>query len=119
MPYAQILTTASKANTTGGTFADSLAANSGDSLAVPNYNSGGARILEAWAIDSDSVMEGELIYSRPESTHDQQHGFRFNVPAVALGGAAKNAAFNVLQGSQRIEVFKSDVAAITVTTTAA
>ena len=119
MPYAQILTTASKANTTGGTFADSLAANSGDSLSVPNYNTGGARILEAWAIDSDSVMEGELIYSRPESTHDQQHGFRFNVPAVALGGAAKNAAFNVLQGSQRIEVFKSDVAAITVTTTAA
>src|SRR5207302_10589649 len=119
MPYAQVLTTAFKANAAGGTFADSLAANSGDSLSVANFNTGGARVLEAWAIDSDSVAEFQWIYTRPEATHDQSHGFRFEVPSVALGGAATNAAFNVLQGMDVINLFKSDTAAITVTSTAA
>jgi len=119
MPYAQVLSTASKANLTGGTFADSLTANAGDSLAVANYNTGGARWLEAWGIDSDSVMEGELIYTRPESTHDQQHGVRFEIPAVSLGGAATNAAFNILPGFATIPVFKSDTLTITVSGTAA
>lgn len=119
MPYAQILTTASKANATGGTFADSLTANSGDSLSVANYNTGGARMLEAWGIDSDSVSEFEFIYTRPESTHDQQHGFRVECPAAALGGAATNAAFNFLPGGQRIEVFKSDTLTLSVSATAA
>jgi hypothetical protein len=119
MPYAQVLTTASKANTTGGTFADSLTANSGDSLSVANFDTGGARVLEAWAIDSDSVAELEWIYTRPEATHDQSHGARFSIPAVALGGAATNAAFNLLPGYATIKLFKSDTATLTVTTTAA
>ena len=119
MPYAQVLTTAFKANAAGGTFADSLAANSGDSLSVANFNTGGARVLEAWGIDSDSVAEFQWIYTRPEATHDQSHGFRFEVPSVALVGAATDAAFNVLQGMDVINLFKSDTAAITVTSTAA
>src|SRR6266516_970976 len=118
MPYAQVLTTANKASLTGGAFADTLTANSGDSLSVANFNTGGARVLEAWAIDSDSVAEFQWIYTRPEATHDQQHGVRFEVPAVALGGAATNAAFNVLQGMDVINLFKSDVATIQASCTA-
>jgi hypothetical protein len=119
MPYAQVLTTAFKANAAGGTFADTLAATTGDSLAVANFNTGGARVLEAWAIDSDSVAEFQWFYSRPEATHDQQHGVRFEVPAAALGGAATNAAFNVLQGMDVINLFKSDTATIQASCTAA
>ena len=37
MPYAQVLNTASVASASGGTFADVLTINSGDSLAVANY----------------------------------------------------------------------------------
>ena len=119
MPHAIVLTTASKANTTGGTFADSLTANTGDSLAVMSYASGGARIIEMWGIDSDSVAELEVIYTRPDSTHDQQNGFRAEIPAVALGGAATNAAFNILQGGLEIPVFLNDTGTFKVTTTAA
>ncbi|MDE2472865.1 MAG: hypothetical protein KGL35_30140 [Bradyrhizobium sp.] len=119
MPYALILNTASKANLTGGAFADSLTANSGDSLAVVNYDSGGARILEAWGIDSDSVMEAEWIFTRPETSHDQQHGIRFNIPALVPGGAASIGAHNILPGYAQIPVFKSDAATITVSGTAA
>lgn len=118
MPRAVVLTTASKAGTTGGTFADSLTANSGDSLAVANYGAGGARIIEMWGIDSDSVAELEVIFTRPESTHDQSHGARFNIPALTPGGAATVAAHNMLPGYVSIPVFKSDTAALTVTTTA-
>lgn len=119
MPYACTLTTASKANTTGGTFADNLAANSNDSLAVANYGSGGARILEMWGIDSDSVAELEVIYTRPESTHDQQHGVRFNIPALLPGGAAAVAGHNLLGGYGQIKLFKSDTPTLSVTSTAA
>src|SRR5438045_1962530 len=77
MPRAIVLNSASKANTTGGTMADTLTANAGDSLAVANFNTGGAKVLEAWVIDSDSVAEGQWVYTRPEATHDQQRGFRF------------------------------------------
>lgn len=118
MPPVAVLTTASKANLTGGTFADSLSANSGDSLSVNSFTSGGARIVSAWAIDSDSVMEGELYYTRPESTHDQINGFRFQVPSVALGGAATNAAFNVLGTGVEIPVFVNDTATVKVSGTA-
>jgi hypothetical protein len=38
MPQAIILNTASKANTTGGTFADTLTANSRDTLSIPLTN---------------------------------------------------------------------------------
>lgn len=119
MPYAQVLTTAYVANTGGGTFADNLAANSGDSLSVANYDTGGARIIEGWAIDSDHACEIEVFYSRPESTHDQQHGWRFGVPGAALSGAATLAAFNVLPGYTSIPVFKSDTPTMSVTSTAA
>lgn len=119
MPPVAVLTTASKANITGGTFADSLSANTNDSLSVASYVSGGARIVAAWAIDSDSVMEGELYYTRPESTHDVQNGFRFEVPAIGLGGAATNSAFNVLGSGVEIPVFVNDTATIKVSGTSA
>jgi hypothetical protein len=52
MGRALILNTASKANTTGGTFADTLTANSGDSLSVANYDANadqsGAKVTEMW-----------------------------------------------------------------------
>lgn len=119
MPPCLILTTASKANLAGGAFADSLTANSGDSLGVASFQNGGARLAEAWAIDSDSVAEGEIIYTRPDSTHDQQNGYRFEVPAVSLGGAGTTAAFNVLPGGFEIPVFPNDTATVKVTGTAA
>jgi hypothetical protein len=118
VPYAQVLTTAYVAGATGGTFADSLAANSGDSLSVANYDTGGARIIEGWAIDSDHACEIQVYYSRPESTHDQQHGWRFGVPGAALSGAATLAAFNVMPGYTSFPVFKSDTPTIQVTSTA-
>jgi len=115
---AIVLTSASKANTTGGTFADSPTANSGDTIAVANFSDGQGFITEMWGIDSDSVAEVEMFYSRPYSTHDQSRGFRVEVPATALGGAATNAAFNFLPGNARIEVFRSDTPTINWTTTA-
>jgi hypothetical protein len=118
MGRAVVLNTASKSSLTGGTFADSLTANSGDSLAVANYNTGGAKVLEAWGIDSASVCEGEWIYTRPESTHDQQHGFRFGLPALIPGGAASVGAHNILPGLVTIDLYKSDTGTITVSGTA-
>src|SRR5437660_6596768 len=119
MPHAVVLTTASKANTAGGTFADTLVANTGDSLSVASYLNGGARLIEAWAMNTDHVAEGEIIYTRPDSTHDQQHCYRFEVPSTALGGEANNCGFNVLPGDLEIPVFLNDSATIKVTTTAA
>lgn len=119
MPHAIILTTASKASLTGGTFADTLTADTGDSLAVANYDTGGARILEAWAIDSASVAELQLVYSRPESSHDQSHGIRFGVPALVPGGAGNVAAHMLLGGLVTLPVFKSDTPTISVSGTAA
>lgn len=119
MPHAIILSTAAKVATTGGTFADTLTALTGDSLSVASYQSGGARVIEAWGIDSDSAAEGEWIYTRPDSTHDQQNGFRFQIPALALGGVGTNAAFNILPGDLEIPVFLNDAATIKVSTTAA
>lgn len=119
MPHAIVLNTASKANLTGGTFADTLVANSGDSLAVANYDSGGARILEAWGMDNASACEVQWIYTRPEATHDQSHGARFEIPALFPGGAGKPAAHNLLPGYVDVPVFKSDAALIQVSGTAA
>lgn len=118
MPHAFVLTSASKATTTGGTFADTLTANSGDSLSVANYNTGGARITEMWGIDSTSVAELSVVYTRPESTHDQQRGVRFSVPALVPGGANAVAGHNLLGGYGTIDLYKSDVGTYTVTTTA-
>jgi hypothetical protein len=118
MPYAQILTTASKKDLTGGAFADTLSANAGDSLAVANFNTGGARVLEAWAIDASNVLEVAWVYTRPEATHDQQRGFRFMVPATTFGGVGTRGALNVLPGGAVINLFKSDTATFTVSGTA-
>ncbi len=119
MGYARILTTASKASLTGGAFADNLVANTGDSLAVPNYVNGGARITHAWGIDSASVAEGQLLYSRYESVHDQQHGLRFELPSLVPGGAGAVAAHTILKPPMQVDVFSGDTATIGVTGTAA
>lgn len=119
MPRAVILNTASKANLTGGTFADSLSANSGDSLTVANYQSGGARIIEMWGIDSDSVAELEVLSTRPETSHDSVHGIRAMLPSIALGGAATNAAFDLLPGYNHIPLYPADALTMSVSGTAA
>ena len=118
MPRALVLTSASKANAAGGTFADSLTANAGDSLSVANYGSGGARILEMWGIDNANPAEFQVLYTRPESTHDFSHGVRFNVPSLFPGGAGKPVAHNFLPGYVYIDVFKSDTATIQASCTA-
>jgi len=119
MPHACVLTSASKAGTTGGTFGDTLVANAGDALAVANYGDGGARWLEAWGIDSTSVAELSIIYTRPQSTHDQQFGFRAAIQSLVPGGANAVAAQDFLPGALTIDVYKSDAATIKATTTAA
>lgn len=118
MPYAQVLNTASVASTTGGTFADALVANQGDSLSVANFNNGGARWLEAWGINSAHVGEVEVIYTRPEATHDQQHGLRFSILSNAFNGLGKVGETNLLGGSTLLNVFKSDTPQILTTSTA-
>lgn len=118
MPRAVVLTTASKTGNSGGTFADTLTANSGDSLAVANYDSGGARILEMWGLNTLHVGEFQIIYTRPEATHDQSHGFRVQSPSAALGGVTTNSAFNFLPGYGTIDLYKSDSPTIQVSSTA-
>lgn len=118
MGRAFVLTTASKAATSGGTFADALTANTNDSLSVANFQNGTAKITEMWAIDSDSVMEVSFVYTRPLSTHDQSRGFRYNVAALFPGGAANIAGHNVLAGYGTIDVYPSDTVTINVTSTA-
>lgn len=119
MPRAVVLNTASKSSLTGGVFADTLTANAGDALAVANFNTGNAKMLEAWGIDGTSVMEGQLVYTRPQATHDQQHGLRFEIPSLVPGGAGNVAAHNILPGLVTIDLYKSDTLTISVTGTAA
>src|SRR5215472_836185 len=119
MPYAQVLTSASKASSTGGTFADALAANTGDSLSVANFDSGGARVLEAWACDDTSAAEFSFVWTRPEASHDQSRGIRVSIPGVQGPGAGKTAAFNVLPGAATVKLFKSDTLTVNVSSTAA
>lgn len=118
MPRAVVLNTASKSGTTGGTFADTLTANSGDSLAIPNLQSGQGKIVRMWGGDSDSVMETAVTDGRVESIHDPTYGLRFNTPALALGGAATNAAFPMIEPPNYVDVFTGDTLTFTVTTTA-
>jgi hypothetical protein len=118
MPYAQVLNTASVASTSGGTFADTLVANTNDSLAVANFNTGGARWLEAWGIDSLHVAELEAFYTRPEATHDQQHGIRFNIQAAAFNTVGHVGEVSLLGGKDVVNVFKSDTLSLIATTTA-
>jgi len=119
MPPAIVLTTQSKPNLTGGAFADTLSANSGDSTAIANYGIGGARILDMWAMDSAAVAELRLRTTRPESTHDQQNGVRFLLHSTTPGGAGKQGALMLLPGDPVIPVFKSDTLTLDVTGTAA
>jgi hypothetical protein len=119
MPRAVVLNTASKSSTTGGTFADTLTANSGDSLTIPNLQSGQGKIVSMWGIDSASVAEVALTDGRVESVHDPQFGIRFNLPATAGGGAGKNYALPMITPPNYIDVFTGDTLAFTVTSTAA
>jgi hypothetical protein len=72
-----------------------------------------------WGNDSTSVMEGQLIYTRPQSTHDQSHGFRFQNASLLANVAAKVGAQEYLPGNVGFQLYKSDTATIQVTTTAA
>ena len=119
MPHALVLTTASKANTTGGTFADTLAANSGDSLAVANFVNGNAAVVKAWGIDSDAVAELAWTNSRFDSVHDPQYGVRFNIPALIPGGAAVVGSHDLIDPPSKIPMYAGDTNVLTVTTTAA
>lgn len=119
MAAAVILVGASKANLAGGTFADSLTANSGDSLTIPTTPSGVGHLVAMWAIDSDSVMDGEIYSTRVESFGDTTAGYRWGTPAVGLGGAATNAAFTVFKDNIRVPVYSGDTLTISVTGTAA
>ena len=126
MGYAVVLNTASNPSASGGTFADTLIANTGggasDSLSVANYiaadeNLAAARIVEMWGIDDAHPCEVSWRYTRPTSTHDQEYGLRSNIPAAALGGAGTNAAFNFLDGFGTVPLFKSDTPTVAVTDT--
>lgn len=119
MPPAIILNTASKAATTGGTFADTLTASSGDSLAIPLTDDDNNFIHAMWGIDSDSVAELALTDTRSDSVHDPQYGDRFNIPALIPGGAASVASHYLIRPPSSIQVFPGDALTMTVTTTAA
>lgn len=114
-----ILTTVAKANITGGTFADNLTAQGTDSTTVLVPNSGGARILEMWGINSAHVGEIQVIYTRPSSTHDQQHGYRFSVAGTALSGAGTIAAYDFLGSHGVVPLQPADVPTIQASGTAA
>jgi len=119
MPRAIVLNSASIVAATGGTWGDTFAILSGDSFSVANYggpdSASGARILEAWGTDSDSVAEIRWYYTRQDSTHDQNYGIRYGLPALSNGGAAKNPAFQLLDGLITVPLYKSDIATIQAT----
>ena len=114
MGRALVCNSAGKLNTGGGTFADTLAAVSPDSLSV----AAGARVLDMWGIDSASVAEIAVTLSRQQSVNDQTRGVRFNIPALIPGGAGTVGSHNMLPGLATIPLYKSDTFAFTVTSTA-
>jgi hypothetical protein len=118
MPRAVVLNTYSKASTTGGTFADTLTANSLDSASIPNLPSGQGKIVRAWGIDSASVAEVAITDTRFESIHDQQFGLRYNIPATAFGGAGAPAAFPLIEPPAAVPVYSGDTLTFSVTSTA-
>lgn len=118
MPYAQVLTGAFTPGTNGGTFADNMAACTGDSLSVANFATGSARMLEAWAINNLHAGEIEVIYTRPEATHDQSHGWRSSIMSAAFNVVGHVGNVNLLSGLETLNLFKSDTATISVTSTA-
>lgn len=119
MPRAVVLNTASKASTTGGTFADTLTANSGDSLAIPNLQTGEGKVMRMWGIDSASVCELALTAGRVESVHDPQFGVRFNIPPNVGGAAGSPGAVPLIEPPNYLDVFTGDTLTMTVTSTAA
>lgn len=119
MPHAIVLNTASKASTTGGTFADTLTANNLDSLSVPSLQSGEGRIINMWGIDSASVAELALTSNRPESTHDPQFGIRFNIAPNIGGSAGSPAAVPLVTPPNDVRIFSGDTLTFSVTSTAA
>lgn len=119
MPRAVLLNTASKASLTGGTFADTLSANSLDSLSIPNLPSGQGKVVRMWGIDSASVAELALTNTRFESIHDQTFGLRYNIPATAFGGAGAPAAFPLIEPPVALPVYSGDTLTLTVSGTAA
>jgi hypothetical protein len=116
---AIILNTASKASTTGGTFADTLTANTGDSLGIPLTNDSENYIFKMWGMDSVSVAEVAVTDTRTDSIHDPQFGFRFNIASLRPGGAGTVGSHTVLSGPSNIQVFPGDALTMTATTTAA
>ena len=119
MPPAIILNTYSKASTTGGTFADTLTANSGDSLSIPLTGNNENRIFKMWGSDSAHVAELALTDSRTDSIHDPQFGVRSNLAALVPGGAGAVGSHTLLSGPADIQVYPGDTLTMTVTTTAA
>jgi len=118
LPPAAILTAASKAGATGGTFADTLTVNAGDSLTIPTYNPGKARIVAIWGGDSDSVAEFEMYSTRTEGFHDTVGGFRWASPLGLAGTAAVSGAFTAIADNVEIPVYPADTITIKATSTA-
>lgn len=116
--HAVQLTTTSIVGAAGGTFADTFTAASGDSTTVAVFQTGGARVFRAWGIDSDSIAEISWFYGRTDSTMDTTFGLRTMIPSAALGGAATNAAFDLLGHTQAINVFSADIPTIKASSTA-
>lgn len=107
MPHAVLLQTASTAANTG---TQPLVANGlGNSLSVANFSNGGARVLYAWGIDSDSVAEIQWTNTRIESIHDQQYGLRYNLASLTPGGAATVAAHTMIQPPYTLPMYSGDL----------
>jgi hypothetical protein len=64
-------------------------------------------------------MEVQMIYTRPQSTHDQSHGLRVQNASLLAGQAAKVGAQEYLPGKVGFQLYKSDTAVVQVTSTAA
>lgn len=117
MGYAIVLTSASKLNCTGGTFADTLTANTGDSLSFPQFN-GKSRLTHMWGMNSDHVGEGELLLTRYESVHDQQNGLRFQIASASAGAINTVGAHTFVRPPFTVDVFSGDTATLKVSNTA-
>ena len=118
MPRAVVLNSASKASLTGGSFADTLTANSGDTLTIPNLQTGQGRILKMWGGDSASVCEVAVTDGRVESVHDPQYGIRANLPKAPFGATAGGKAFPMIEPPNYVDVFTGDALTFTCTGTA-
>jgi hypothetical protein len=119
MPPAIVLNTASKTNTTGGTFADVLTANSGDTLGIPFTGDNENYIFKMWGSDNLNVAELALTNTRTDSVHDPQFGVRSNIASLIPGGAGNVGSHTLLSGPSNIQVYPGDTLTMTVSTTAA